>query len=214
MATRGETREAQLPQSRYFSDEYFRLEQLCSFAHQISDIHRLAPSSIIEVGIGNGFVSSFLRQAGYRVVTADINADLKPDICVSIHGLVAALGARRFDLVVCCEVLEHLPFAQFVESVQILRTIGSRLYLTLPVYRKPYGFGGFLRLPKFRRSLNFHLSAPWRPARLTPEHFWEVGSSPETTQRQILQVLRAHYRQVRTHAYPLNPAHRAFIAGG
>jgi SAM-dependent methyltransferase len=212
LENRGENRERNLEKSAYYSDNYFGLTQLCSFAHQIHDIHRLKPANILEIGIGNGFTSSFLKRAGFDVVTVDINAALEPDICSPIAGLVPHLKGRYFDLVVCCEVLEHMPFENFETNIEVFRAAGSRLYLTLPNYKRVFGLGGFLRLPKlsptiFGAQIELGIRKP-----LDKEHFWEVGSSSMTTRKEILNTLGKFYSHVNTRRYGLNPYHLSFQA--
>lgn len=144
---RGYNREKELSRDEYFSDQYFTMQQLCSFAHQINHINSLKPKSILEIGIGNGFVSTFLKRAGYFVTTADINPNLDPEICAPIESLGEKLQ-QKYDLVVCCEVLEHMPLNLLNTNIELLSSFGRRLYLTLPSCRRIFGFGGIYRLPK------------------------------------------------------------------
>jgi SAM-dependent methyltransferase len=180
-------------------------------AQQLHEIHALRPKGILEIGIGNGFTSTFLRRAGYQVTTVDINPDLEPDICAPLDEVSDRLGARSFDLVVCCEVLEHMPYDVFAPSLDHLRRMGDRLFLTLPNYRASIGFGGFLQLPKIApRLLNMFIEIP-RPKRLDGEHFWEVGSSRETSKDAIMRELRRRYDSVDTKGFALNPYHISFV---
>jgi SAM-dependent methyltransferase len=209
---RGSARERSLTRDIYFSDSYFELKQLFSLAHQIEKIHKLRPSSILEVGIGNGFTSSYLRRAGYDVVTADINPALEPDICAPLDELEAHLDGRRFDLVVCCEVLEHMPFEKFPGNLSILKAVGDRLFMTLPNHRKYFGFGGLVRLPK-RKAIEINFQLPIRLGKILPmEHFWEVGHDPKTDLKSIVNELQYLYENVNTGTFTTNPYHRYFIA--
>jgi hypothetical protein len=211
---RGKEREQSLPRDAYFSEGYFALTQLCSLSQQIHEIHQLKPKSILEVGIGNGFTSSFLKRSGYDVTTADINPALQPDICAPLDELASRVAGRRFDLVVCCEVLEHMPFDQFEDSLEHFSSLGQRLFMTLPNYRVSVGFGGFLRLPKISpKLLGFTVDVPRKKA-LDKEHFWEVGSSRETTRKKILSALATRYPAVGSKKLALNPYHIAFYGSG
>lgn len=211
VAVRGESREKSLAREEYFGPGYFALPQLTSQAQQVHDIFSMRPESILEIGPGNGFVSTFLRMAGFDVTTADINPALEPDICAPLAEIPAHLNGRRFDLVVCCEVLEHMPFEQFEANVRAMREIGDRLYMTLPNYKKAFGIGGFLRLPRISRPIGWYLSVRQnRP--LTDQHFWEVGYRRECSLAAVTSVLRRHYGKVSTERYPLNAYHQAFFA--
>ena len=212
MSLRGSKRESGLPKGAYYTKKYFGLEQLCSMSHQIHDIFQLAPKSLIEIGIGNGFTSSFLQRSGIDVTTVDINEDLEPDICAPICDIEDHLSADAdYDLVVCCEVLEHIPFEDFIENIKICRKLSDRLYLTLPNYKPSYGFGGFVTLPKFHKLFGIFIDVP-RKKILDKEHFWEVGSSKETSKKAILEILRTYYPTARVKRQALKPNHYAFVA--
>jgi len=207
----GKDREKSLPRNFYFSDGYFELAQLFSLSHQINEIHKLKPASILEIGIGNGFTSSFLRRAGYRVTTVDINPDLEPDICAPLDQVGSIIGDDRVDLVVCCEVLEHMPLQEFIPSLDHLAKFGKRLFLTLPNYKASIGIGGLLRIPKTgARPFDWTIDIP-RRKKLAAEHFWEVGSEDRSSLKAIASELNKKYASVEVKKLPLNPYHIAFI---
>lgn len=91
---RGAQREMSLSRETYFSELYFSEPQLFSMGNQLAAIHQLKPQSIIEIGIGSGFTSSFLKGAGYDITTVDINESLRPDICCPLHLLPNVLKGR------------------------------------------------------------------------------------------------------------------------
>jgi hypothetical protein len=207
---RGRIREVGLPRSAYFTDEYFSLPQLFSLAHQIHAIYKCKPSSVLEVGLGNGFVSTFLRRAGLPVTTVDVNPELSPDICSGIDKLVEAVEGT-FDLVVCCEVLEHLPIEDLDPSLDQLRAVGKRLFLTLPTSHRPVGFGGLLRLPKLgARMVNLNFDIPIRRSLGGGPHFWEVGYDSTCTRSAIKKRLSKRFTEVRSGRFALNPYHMYF----
>lgn len=210
MSVRGDVRERNLGREVYYSENYFALHQLCSFAHQLHDIYRIGPKSVLEVGIGNGFTSTFLKRAGFDITTVDINRALEPDVCASIDEMPSRLGGMQFDLVVCCEVLEHMPFDFFDQNLEILRSFSKNLYLTLPSYKRVFGFGGLLRIPKVgARNVSLFFEFPINK-QLDREHYWEVGSSADTSVDALRQILWKRYKEVTTRRYALNPYHRSF----
>lgn len=209
---RGYDRERNLSREIYYSQGYFSLVQLCSLSQQIHEIYKLSPRNIIEIGIGNGFVSTFLRSAGYEICTADINPSLLPDICASIEDLPNLLNGKRFDLVVCCEVLEHISFDEFDTNLDHLQSLGDRLFMTLPNYRPSIGFSGFLRLPKLTpRLIDLTFDLFWN-RRIAREHFWEVGSDKTTSEQEIMRHLKDRYKKVISKRLILNPYHIAFYS--
>lgn len=210
MSNLGYEREKSLDLDVYYSESYFSLQQLCSFAHQIHDIYKLKPTSILEIGIGNGFTSTYLKKAGFEVLTVDINQKLNPDICSPIDSMHSYLDNKSFDLVVCCEVLEHMPFDRFEESIRIFKGLSKRLYLTLPNYNTSYGFGGFIKFPKIEKTITSFILQRRRKRLLDPEHFWEVNYSKQTATKEITALLGKYYACVTPSFYQLNPYHLSF----
>lgn len=209
---RGADREKSLPRSAYFNSNYFSLTQLFSLAQQIHEIHAMKPESILEIGIGNGFVSTFLNRAGYAVTTADINPTLNPDICAPLNEVHKFVDSPIFDVVVCCEVLEHMPLEELETNIKYLKSLGHRLFLTLPNYKRTFGVFGFLRVPKihplkFKMAIDVNLYQ-----KLTPEHFWEVGYCNVTTKKEIINILRKYYNHVESGHMLMNPYHIYFKA--
>lgn len=207
---KGKQRERNLQKSAYFNENYFALPQLFSFAQQIHDIHNMKPENILEIGIGNGFTSTYMKRAGFNVTTVDINPELQPDICCPIDELPSYIKESRFDLVVCCEVLEHMPFEEFEKNIAIINSIGNRLYMTLPNHKKVFGFAGIIRIPKFpevfiKKQFEMKNENP-----LSVEHFWEVDSSSKSSKSEIISILKRSYNSIKHDKYGLNPYHIAF----
>jgi hypothetical protein len=210
---RGEQFEASLPRTDYFSEGYFDIRQLMAQMMQIKYIHDLKPRSIIEIGIGNGLTSTFIRNSGIDILTADINPNLNPDICCPISEVVDAIRGRKFDLVVCCEVLEHTPLDQLEMNIRTLRTLGNRLFLTLPGYTKSFGVSGVIKFPWLKaRDFFVHIFLPKNEDLALTEHFWEVGSERATHRGAIVAVLKKHYTKVRTGRMSFQPNQIYFIA--
>jgi len=208
---KGHERERTLGKDVYYSERYFSMRQLCSLIHQIHQIYRLRPSSMLEIGIGNGFTSTFLKRAGVDVFTVDINAALSPDVVCSLDELPKHLTNRRFDLVVCCEVLEHMPFEEFEKSLEILRGYSDRLFVTLPSYSAWVGFSGFVRLPLINGLLNAGVKVRRRKDLTKDAHFWELGSTTKTSRKNVRLALAKYYNNVEHGVFHLNRYHEYFL---
>ncbi len=102
------------------------------------------PASIHEVGCGEGRLSRRLHaQTGREVRASDFSRELIAEnqtradagvryVARSIYELDP--GEDRADLVVCCEVLEHVE--RPADALAALRTLGARAYI-LSVPREP-----------------------------------------------------------------------------
>ena len=210
-AFRGTERERDLDREVYFSDIYFSMPQLCSFAHQLNFIHAMSPKSAIEIGLGNGFVSTYLRRAGIPITTVDINPALEPDICAPLAEVGAHIDTPC-DLVICCEVLEHMPLEELDANLDHLRGLGDRLFLTLPNSYKAWGFSGLMFLPKLgARLFDLNFNSPWKNKIAGGPHFWEVGYSAACSRTAIVKRLKQRYGNVRSGRFALKPYHMWFV---
>ncbi|MHA1834506.1 MAG: class I SAM-dependent methyltransferase, partial [Candidatus Baldrarchaeia archaeon] len=89
----------QVKPNHYFVLSYDSKERFISYWHQINELTQLKPSSILEIGIGNGLVSNYLKQRGYNVTTMDIDPRLNPDVAASIDRI--PFTDESFDVVAC-----------------------------------------------------------------------------------------------------------------
>lgn len=207
---KGSNRERNLPKEAYYADSYFTYEQLWSFVEQIYHIRQLKPINMIEVGIGNGFVSGFIRTSGIKVKTFDINPSLEPDIVASVHDIHHFVAPKEFDLISCCEVLEHLPFEDFEPTIKTFSSICDQLFLTLPAAGRSFGFGGVIHLPKYYSWLSLWLKMPNQKNQLADVHFWEINYDNSTRKTKIVKLLKNYYNKVDTGVFKINPVHYYF----
>ena len=109
----------QVPTSHY-EHGYDTLERFQSYWHQLREATGLG-GRILEIGIGNGTVSSVLRARGLDVVTTDIDRELRPDVVADIRKLPFEDGS--FDGVLACEILEHIPWDDLPLAFRELRRV-------------------------------------------------------------------------------------------
>lgn len=113
------------------------------FVARVDELLRRAGAveSVLEIGVGEGFLSGFLasRHPGVKFSGVDLSSrDLEllkrkfPAIetyCANIYDLGAV--PAKFDLVICAEVLEHLDEPKRALA-QIKRLAPRRVILTVP----------------------------------------------------------------------------------
>lgn len=207
---RGKERESTLAKEVYYADSYFTYSQLWSFVEQIQHIKQFSPHSVIEIGVGNGFVSEFLKKMGIRVKTFDINPNLMPDVIAPLQDIGNYVTPREFDLISCCEVLEHLPFTEFEGAISTFAGLSGQLFLSLPNHGRIIGFGGMIQLPKFSRWVGAWFRLPAGSSRLPDMHFWEIDYNDETSRKQITKLLQKYYQNVTSGYFKANPYHCFF----
>lgn len=108
------------------------------------------PKRILEIGIGEGFVSRNLKKY-CEVITADIDKNLNPDLILDISNLndFSKLKENSFDLIIMCEVLEHTPYNSIDSILQSLKKI-TKKYLLISVPNQ----GHFLNLILYKRGFD------------------------------------------------------------
>lgn len=210
----GAAREASLARDFYTAAHNFTPEHLHSLSFQVQQIRAFEPARVLEVGIGNGFVSTYLRQHGIEVLTADINPALGADIVAPLAELPQQLaGVPPFDLVSCCEVLEHMPLAQLDDNLRTLASLARHAFISLPGHWPWLGFSG--RFGLHNRFVNVHLGLriPNR-RRLTDGHYWEIHSEWATRRSALIARMRRHFDVVEAGVFPMNRYHYFFRCQG
>lgn len=165
----------QVEPTHYRGLQYDSRLRFISYWHQIASVAKYRPRCVLEVGIGNGFVSEYLRKAGIEVVTLDFDPELSPSVAGQVQRLPFA--DRAFDLVLCSEVLEHLPLDMLPQALSELRRV-TRAHVVLSVPNVEPCVRIILPVPRVgERCL---LVRSWwrrRPRTVTDprEHYWELG---------------------------------------
>jgi SAM-dependent methyltransferase len=171
----------------YLSEVYDTKERFISYWYQINETLKLNPKSILEIGIGNGFVSYYLKKRGFSIVTLDFDKMLEPDIVGNV--LEIPFKENSFDLVTCCEVLEHLPFERFAAALNEIRRVSRKdIIISLPDAGRYYSL--FIHIPyitKIQKVIPF-------PNILLPknvfngEHYWEINKETFPLSRIISHI--------------------------
>ena len=162
----------QVAKSYYFGSNYIAPGRFASYAYQLSEILKLKPTNVLEIGIGNGLVAYMLRKAGVDVTTLDFDKSLEPHIVASVTDM--PIDNKSFDVVGCFEVLEHIPFEHFRGALKEIRRISRRYaILSLPDGRPCFR----LYLPKIGRRFFLWDWPLLRPAhhKFDGEHYWEIN---------------------------------------
>jgi 2-polyprenyl-3-methyl-5-hydroxy-6-metoxy-1,4-benzoquinol methylase len=200
----------QVASSQYYQSSYCTPRRLASYSYQIREVLALGARNVLEVGPGNGLVAHMLRGAGIRVVTLD----LAPDTCADVLGSVTSLpfNGQFFDLVLCCEVLEHLPYEHVPQALREMRRVTrGHVVLSLPSCEVFWS----LRLGLSSvGELRVMVPIPTIVARkhsFDGEHYWLVGARGYPLRRIIVDMKSEGLILQRTYSILENTYHRVFV---
>ncbi len=160
-----------------------------SYFWQLREVLELKPSSVLEVGVGDGVFGCFIKNnTNIKYQSLDIASDLAPDIVGSVTNIPVA--DKSFDVVCAFEVLEHLPFEQFDQAVtELCRVARTHVIMSLPHFGPMLSFS--LKIP-FLPRLQFAWKIPIPKKHIfNDEHYWEIGKRGYAIAR-IRQELAKH----------------------
>ncbi len=184
-----------------------------SYYWQMQYISECRPDTILELGVGDGIMSSTLRALGYSMLTCDISKDVAADITADIRTL--PFKEESFDLIASFQVLEHLEYDQFLPCLRSFYRVARKHVL--------------LSLPQGRKYLDFQLHLPWMKkdayigifrdiGRYPPyekpagrNHYWEIGVRGYPLKRIVADIERAGFRIIVNRTVPQNTYHRFFV---
>ena len=175
----------QVDSSLYSTAYYCDPSRLATYAYQIREIMDSGAKRVLEIGPGNGVVTCILRQAGIHVDTVDHDPALKPDFVASVLNLPFA--PNSYNAILCCQVLEHLPWEHFRTALQGICNIAQNTILLSLPHVVPKRFFIEYRLPMLKQRL-FAIDMPVKNVQMSfnGEHYWEIGKG--VTEKNIISI--------------------------
>jgi SAM-dependent methyltransferase len=150
---------------------------------QLRLLEGLPVKRVLEVGPYLGFVTALLDNAGYEVTTVDLSPRRFARPAVP-HIQADLLRARPeelagFDLILCCETLEHLPWESAGAVLRTFRRSGAPFLITsVPYEGLQLHFLLDVNLHRVRQRFAFRKGRSLRslpPPKDPMEHYWEIG---------------------------------------
>jgi len=192
---------------KYHFLNYVYFARWASYWQQINEVLRLKPTNVLEVGIGGGLVANYLKSLGVDIKTCDIDGKLKPDFAGSVENL--PFEDNSFDVILCAEVLEHLPFEKFPIALKELNRV-SKKYVVLSLPHWGWTFKFCLKIPllpplKFLWKISGFLKH--KPG----EHQWEIGKRGFSLRKIKKEISAAGFKILNDYVLFENPYHHFFI---
>lgn len=202
----------QVEKGHYDFSFYTDTGRWASYYYQISEAVASGCRDILYIGKGDGSVCVMLENilrfqgGGGNVVSFDFDRELEPDIVGDLLHIRDALGDKRYDCVLCCEVLEHIPFSQFECILRQLKEIcRDTLVISLPDRMLHFRWG--FAVPKIRVKGLFSVLRFWeKEIKFNGEHYWEVGTALYP-KKKILKICWEYFIVAKQYEIFENPYH-------
>jgi SAM-dependent methyltransferase len=207
-----------LPQEYYSFSEYNTKMRILSYWYQINEILSTQPTSILEIGIGSGLVTSYLKYLGIKVKTLDINKNLNPDFQCSVLDIENnGNNMELYDVVVCCRVLHHIQFEKLGQALENIHKITKKyVVISLPVdearlyfmnrYTSSSIFVTSIKIPKFFKFFYSYIAN-----KKIGSGLWQLNSSKDTTIKNVNSIIKRNFKIIREYHLPEDGSHYMYL---
>lgn len=171
-----------------YYNNYDKKIRWIQYHHQIDQVLKLSPKNVLEIGIGNKVVSDYLSKYT-KIKKFDINPNLLPDVVGSVENISKHFKPNSFDVVLCSQVLEHVPFNKFDRCLSQIKDISNKyVILSLP-HAAIHIRGNFSIFKNFQLKLNLTIPRPIKH-KFYLGHYWEIGKKHYSK-----KLLRKHLKK-------------------
>lgn len=148
----------QVQKEHYDIGKYADPVRFTSYFYQVdSALKNVKNGNILVIGKGDGIVPAILNYfLKDRVKTFDFDASLLPDYVGDLSEIGKTV-TDKFDVVICCQVLEHIPYNHFDDILRQIKHICSGTFILSLPYRR-INFTLTIDMPMFRhKTLNMDI---------------------------------------------------------
>lgn len=190
---------------------YDSKRRFASYWHQIREVLQHSPESVLEVGVGSGFVSKYLRDHGVTLTTIDIESDLGADLVGDARDL--PFGDKSFDVVTAYEVLEHMPFGDSLIALREMKRVARDVVIiSVPDATRSaciqFPIPGIMHV---RMMVTIPRLFPKKHVRTKSGHEWEIGKKGYKLSFVKSEIARQGFEIEKTYRVFENSYHRFFI---
>lgn len=199
--------EPQVTTSHYEWTRYVTQGRWANYWHQLRLALEVAPRSVLVVGVGDSLVAEVLHREGVKVFSLDFDAALRPSVAADVRRV--PLRSQCVDVVLCCQVLEHLPLDDLSPTLTTLRALASRrLVVSLPQRGRAWSMS--LRVPRLGHWGGGGVLPARTPHVFDGQHHWEMGA-PGLRRRDIDRATHGQLAEADTFVDLNDPYRRFFV---
>lgn len=199
----------QVEKSHYEFSRYMDKARWTSVWHQVDEVVKLQPGSVLEIGPGPGLFKAVATRFGVNVETLDVDPELEPDHVGSATQM--PLADDSYDVVCAFQMLEHLPYEKSLQAFSEMTRVSRRyVVISLPDAKPMWRYR--FHIPKLGpREFLVPRSGYRSPEhKFDGEHYWEINKRSYGLAR-VSEDLSRICPLVRTYRVWENPYHRFFI---
>lgn len=181
-----------------------------SYWHQVKEVLKDGIKTVLVIGQGDNIVPYILSSQGLEVDTFDFIKDMNPTYFGNVLDIEKIVN-KKYDCILCCEVLEHLPIDKLEGILNQLNKIAQkRIVLSLPIF----GLSGYIKVkaPKYI-DFSIVIAVPfYKFGRkvMSREHYWEIGSKG-TGKKVVEKILSENLVKVDSYRVKEAPYHMFYI---
>lgn len=194
----------------YSFGKYVQPERWASYWHQLNEVLKLEPESVLEIGVGGKVIGNYLKNNTKIIYSSlDLAEELQPDAIGSIENM--PFKNKSFDLVCAFEVLEHLPFDRFPGVLSELNRVSRKwVVISLPHWGRHFAID--IRLPLIKRikaQIKFSIMPPQH--NFNGEHHWEIGKRNYPLKLIKEKIKAANFDIIKDYIAFDSPYHHFFV---
>lgn len=198
----------QVERKHYQYENYLSITRWNSYYYQMKEVMEHGCKKVLLIGKGDGLVPALLENLGVQVTTFDFAQDLEPDIVGDVRKIDEYVQEKKYDCIMCCQVLEHLEYTYFEEIIKKFSRVLTKdgiVILSLPQRMAKLKFEVWLPGIKLKKLITFPRF--WeRQFKFNGEHYWEVGTKGYK-KKKVLSVCKRYFDILDEYVVFQNPYH-------
>lgn len=210
--------EIQVDKEHYSFEQYMNDARWSSYYEQIRYAVSEEVHDVLAIGVGDGIVPKLISiiHPTVNVTTFDFDQQLIPDICGDIR-MLSTYVSDRYDVIICCQVLEHIPYNQFesclTEMKKCLKPSG-RLILSLP--NNGLRFRLYLEIKGRKQLITADIHGGVckfykKEFDYNGQHYWEIDAARKYRKTTVRKVISSHFAILEEYCVRNNSYHRFYI---
>lgn len=192
----------------YYEIDYLKPNRMSSYGHQIKLAIETNGISFLNIGSGNSILKFILSKHDKYIIDLDLDFFTNPTVTARLPEL--PFPNSVFDVVMCYQVLEHIPFNLFSLFIkECVRISSSAIIISLPdisISKEEMVKNQIFKVIKHPREWK-----AYTPRTIDPEHFWEIGHGNVQIQNVIAALTQERLSIQKHYRNDLNPYHHFFV---